>query len=164
MRLSEYFPFMLRTLFVITCSFLCLSSTVDAGTFAHSREEIEGPVRAVLLRVVDGDTILVAARPWPQQSIEVYVRLRGIDAPELKSGCQAIRAAGERAHLALAQILSSEPEVTLNHISGDKYFGRVLADVSLKDGRNPAQQLLGAGYVSAYQDRKMTAKSCAFWE
>jgi micrococcal nuclease len=35
--------------------------------------------------VIDGDTILVAAKPWPQQTMEVYVRLRGIDAPELQS-------------------------------------------------------------------------------
>lgn len=127
------------------------------------RIEIPGPVTAQVIRVIDGDTILVAAKPWPQQTIEVYVRLRGIDAPELKSACAATRDAGLQARAALASLTTDQREIRLTHISGDKYFGRVVADISFSDGRNPAQEMLLAGYVSPY-DGGRKPKSCAsFW-
>jgi endonuclease YncB( thermonuclease family) len=36
-------------------------------------EAVDGPVSAEIVGVIDGDTILVEASPWPQQTIEVYV-------------------------------------------------------------------------------------------
>jgi micrococcal nuclease len=127
------------------------------------RAEIPGPVSAEVIRVIDGDTILVAAKPWPQQTMEVYVRLRGIDAPELKSPCAATRDAGQEARAALASLTSDQREIQLLHISGDKYFGRVLADISFADGRNPAQEMLSAGYVMPY-DGGRKSKGCeSFW-
>jgi len=85
-----------------------------------------------MLRVIDGDTLLVEARPWPQQTMEVYVRIRGIDAPEMHSGCAKAR------H-------PDHPRSTLRRLLADKYFGRILANVTLSDGRNPAQYLSGGG-------------------
>ena len=126
------------------------------------RIEIAGPVAAEIIRIIDGDTILVAAKPWPQQTMEVYVRLRGIDAPELKSACSATRDAGRQARAALASLTSDQGEIQLTHISGDKYFGRVVADISFPDGRNPAQEMLSAGYVSPY-DGGRKAKDCSSW-
>ncbi|HTO31386.1 MAG TPA: thermonuclease family protein [Pararhizobium sp.] len=144
-------------LFILTAFLLAgraLASESDA------RFEISGPVRAEIIRVIDGDTILVAARPWPQQTMEVYVRLRGIDAPELKSSCAATRDAGKQAWDALTDLTRDQTEIHLSHISGDKYFGRVLADISFSDGRNPAQEMLLAGYVTPY-DGGRKSKGCA---
>jgi len=124
---------------------------------------IDGPVRASIIKIIDGDTLLVAAKPWPQQTMEVYVRLRGIDAPEMKSDCASTRAAGEQAKAALAAMAGEQSEIQLLHIAGDKYFGRVLADIALIDGRNPAQELLSAGYVSEYHGGKKRAETCSFW-
>ncbi len=129
-------PFSVATL--ATISLVGSSHASESG----KRIEIAGPVTADVIRVIDGDTILVAAKPWPQQTMEVYVRLRGIDAPELKSACAATRDAGRQARSALASLTSEQGEIQLTHISGDKYFGRVVADVSLSDGRNPAQEML----------------------
>jgi micrococcal nuclease len=132
------------------------------GSESGKRIEIVGPVMAEVIRVIDGDTILVAAKPWPQQTMEVYVRLRGIDAPELKSACSATRDAGRQARAALTSLTSDQGEIQLTHISGDKYFGRVVADISFSDGRNPAQEMLLAGYVSPY-DGGRKAKDCSSW-
>lgn len=76
--------------------FLAASLAPLLAVHAHAFEsgkriEITGPVSADIIRVIEGDTILVAAKPGPQQTMEVYVRLRGIDAPELKSSCAATR-------------------------------------------------------------------------
>ncbi|MBP1858735.1 thermonuclease family protein [Rhizobium herbae] len=59
--------------------------------------------------------------------MEVYVRLRGIDVPELKSSCAAKRNAGQQARAALTSLTSDQREIELMHISGDKYFGRPIS-------------------------------------
>lgn len=137
------------------------------GLCAHAFEsgkriEIAGPVSAEIIRVIDGDTILVAARPWPQQTMEVYVRLRGIDAPELKSSCAAVRDAGRQARAALSDLTRDQHDIQLMRISGDKYFGRVVADMSFFEGRNPAQEMLTAGYVAPYDGGRKTENCSSF--
>lgn len=143
---------------ILILTILLLTAKVNASE-AGQRMDIAGPVSAQIIRVIDGDTLLVAARPWPQQTMEVYVRLRGIDAPELKSSCAATRDAGRQAREALADLIRDQAEIQLSHISGDKYFGRVLADISFLDGRNPAQEMLLAGYVVPYEGGRK-AKGC----
>ena len=139
---------------------LSLSLPLSAmATNVH--ETIAGPVSAEIIEVIDGDTILVDASPWPQQTVEVYVRLRGIDAPELHSKCATVREEAERAQAALEEIMPASGEVQLTKISGDKYFGRVLADVTTADGRNPAETLLSAGHAVSYHGGRKAAEHCA---
>ncbi len=129
-------------------------------TEAIARDEITGPVSAEILRVVDGDTLLVEAQPWPQQKMEVYVRIRGIDAPELKSKCEAIRAAGLDARHALETLAAQSSSIQLTRISGDKYFGRIVADVILSDGHSVADGLLLAGLVRTYDGGRKPREAC----
>lgn len=131
---------------LITFLTLAASPCVQAGT----EGVIEGPVSADVIRVIDGDTLLVSARPWPQQSVEVYVRLRGIDTPELKSKCARGQEAAEAAKQLLEQLASGSSTVKLSRISADKYFGRIVADVALEDGRDPAREMMAAGLAASY--------------
>ena len=55
----------------------CAVSTAAAAS--DSRRPVPGPIRAHLVRVLDGDTIEVLARVWPDHYIETRVRLDGID-------------------------------------------------------------------------------------
>jgi micrococcal nuclease len=144
------------------CTSLALMISLPCGASASTvHETIAGPVSAEIVRVIDGDTILVDASPWPQQTIEVYVRLRGIDAPELHSKCPAVREEAQRAQAALEGIMPASGEVQLTRISGDKYFGRILADVTTPDGRNPAELLLSAGYAMSYNGGRKPVEPCA---
>jgi endonuclease YncB( thermonuclease family) len=134
--------------------------TVANAAVGNMRDEIPGPVEAEILRVVDGDTLLVEAQPWPQQKMEVYVRIRGIDAPELKSKCAAIRLAGLNAREALEELVAGADGIQLTRISGDKYFGRIVADVKLADGHNAADHLLLAGLVVSYDGGRKPREVC----
>ncbi|RYE62725.1 MAG: thermonuclease family protein [Oxalobacteraceae bacterium] len=127
---------------------------------ASAREEISGPVAAEILRVIDGDTILVEARPWPQQRVEVYVRIRGIDAPELKSKCHSVQQAGGDARQALEALTKASATIELVNITGDKYFGRIVADVVLPDGRSAGSDLLLAGLVQPYDGGRKMVPVC----
>ena len=142
-------------------SFLILAGIAAVfATEAEARDEISGPVAAEILRVIDGDTLLVEAQPWPQQKMEVYVRIRGIDAPELKSKCGRLREAGLDAQRALEALTAQSRKIQLTHISGDKYFGRIVADVMLFDGRSAGHDLLLAGLVQTYDGGRKPRETC----
>lgn len=139
----------------------CLSVLLSApSAFAASRQHVDGPVRAELIRVIDGDTLLVAAAPWPDHRITTYVRLRGIDAAEMHARCATTRIEAQVALAALTELVGSTDTLSLSDISGDKYFGRVVAQVTLSDGRDPAEELLARGLVIPYGGGKKTKRSC----
>lgn len=130
------------------------------ATKVLARDEVAGPVEAEILRIVDGDTLLVEARPWPQQRVEVYVRIRGIDAPEIRSKCPRIREAGAEARRMLEGMAQPSAKIQLTQISGDKYFGRIVADVALPDGSNVAENLRSAGVVRDYNGGRKPGETC----
>jgi endonuclease YncB( thermonuclease family) len=138
---------------------LILVSVLMAAA-AQARDEIAGPVAAEILRVIDGDTLLVEARPWPQQTMEVYVRIRGIDTPELHSKCERTRESGRQAQNALETLAATSHTIQLSRISGDKYFGRIVADVTFADGGNAANVLLVAGLARPYDGGRKPTEIC----
>ena len=111
---------------------------------------IDGPVPAELIRVIDGDTVLVRLTPWFGQSIEVSVRLYGIDAPEMKSRCQPERQKAHAAKRALEALVAGK-DLHLRDIHKGKYFGRVIARLEREDGLDVSQNLLQSGLVQPYR-------------
>lgn len=121
---------------------------------------IEGPIRADVLRVLDGDTVEVRAYPWPQQSVDVLVRLRGIDAPEIHAKCDRERRNGYLAKERLEALLAGRSHVMLTDVGGDKYFGRVLANLGLEDGNDAASELILENVVRPYDGGRKPATDC----
>lgn len=115
-------------------------------------ETLPGPIPAEVLRVVDGDTLEVEARIWLGQGVQVAVRLRGLDTPELKGRCEAERDAATKAKARLAQLVG-DGEVKLADVGYDKFGGRVLARVSDTKGRDLAQALIAEGLARAYDGK-----------
>ncbi|MBO6724394.1 MAG: thermonuclease family protein [Rhizobiaceae bacterium] len=131
--------------------FLCL---LLAAAPARA-ETIAGPVEARVLRVIDGDSFVAEARVWPGHVITVNVRIRGIDAPELRSSCAAERVAAERSRTALAAMIGAGP-VGMTNIGGGKFYGRVLADVTGSDGRPLASAMTISAFAKPYSGGKRT--------
>lgn len=111
--------------------------------------DMPGPVRATIVRVIDGDTVEADAHVWPGHTVRVSVRLRGIDAPELRSRCDAERALAERARAHLATLLHSG-SVQVRNVARDKFFGRVVADLETDEGDEIAPLLLAAELARPY--------------
>jgi len=132
---------------------LALSLLAGAASAAPDDDlpprEIVGPVEARVLKVRDGDTVEVEAYVWPLQTVTVAVRLRNVDAPELRGKCEEEKAAARRARERLAELVG-EGSVTIRHISGDKYFGRVLAEMGSAAAPDLGAVLLREGLVDAY--------------
>jgi endonuclease YncB( thermonuclease family) len=104
---------------------------------------------AEVLRVVDGDTFEARVHLWPGLDITTRVRLRGIDAPELKARCGDERIKAEAAREALRTMLD-QGEVAISRVTLDKYGGRVVADASTGATPDVSAALLGAGLARRY--------------
>ncbi|MHC1789701.1 thermonuclease family protein [Solidesulfovibrio sp.] len=102
-----------------------------------------GQVRAVVVRVCDGDTVVVDIPEYPDViGKAIRVRLTGLDAPELRDRSAEIRRAAQAARRAMETLLPPGTAVTLTGIRRDKYF-RLDATISL-DGRDVATVLAPA--------------------
>ena len=116
-----------------------------------SAETLPGPIPADIVRIVDGDTIRVRAHIWIDQTIEVMVRLQGIDTPEIhRPGCKAERALAEEAKTEVATITSDT--IFLHDVHFGKYAGRVVADARLPNGVSVAEYLLEKGLARRESD------------
>lgn len=104
---------------------------------------------ADVLYTIDGDTFGARVHLAAGQNATVRVRLRGIDAPELKGQCASEIRAAETAAGALAKLLG-EGGVAIYNIGTDKYPGRVVADVATRRTPNVSAALLAGGYARSY--------------
>lgn len=104
---------------------------------------------ADVLRVLDGDTFEAQVHVWPGIDITTKVRLRNIDAPELRARCQEERTKAEAAREALRLILT-EGDIMVMRVGLDKYGGRVLADAGTRATPDIGAALLARGLVRPY--------------
>ena len=121
--------------------------TVPAARAAE--DPLPGPVAALVLRVVDGDTFEVSARIWLGQRVTTLVRIDGVDAPELRARCDAEATLAARATEALAELVLNRT-VWLTDIRNDKYGGRIVAAARLPTGEDVGAWLVNAGLARVY--------------
>ncbi|MCC8941376.1 thermonuclease family protein [Bradyrhizobium sp. Arg68] len=102
-----------------------------------------------VIRTIDGDTFEARVHLSPGPDLITRVRLRGIDAPELKASCRRELQMAEAATVALRDLLG-QGSVAIYNVGPDKYQGRVVADVATRKTDNVSSALLAGGYARAY--------------
>ena len=138
---------------------LVVGATVIAGR-AYAPAETEAPriqrepglragYPATVLYVNDGDTFEARVRIWPGMDVTTKVRLRTVDAPEMKYRCEDERVKAFAAREALATMLR-QGTVTITNVQQDKYGGRVDADVATAGTPNVADALVAKGLARPY--------------
>ena len=127
-----------------------------ASPVVRAAEEIPGPVDAVVLKVIDGDTVRVSARIWLNQTVETLVRLKGVDTPELKGACPREKELAAKARAVVMQSLPEGEAVQLLDVEPDKYGGRVVARLQTPDGQDLSAVLIASGLAYAYQGGRKT--------
>ncbi len=143
--------FLNRTLAVIFAAVAI--DGIAANRAASAASMLKGPVEARVLAVLDGDTFVAEAHVWPGQFVRVNVRIRGVDAPEMKGRCPGERQAAKQARDLLSELLDGE-SVAISNIGGAKYYGRVLADVVTPRGELVSQILLERNVARPYRGGK----------
>jgi endonuclease YncB( thermonuclease family) len=122
---------------------------MPAPAASTARGPIPTALPADVVRVIDGDTFEARVHVWPGLDITTKVRLRGIDAAELRARCPAELAKAEAARDALSAMLA-DGSVGVFDVALDKYGGRVVADARTRSIANVSSELLGRGLARRY--------------
>jgi endonuclease YncB( thermonuclease family) len=105
-----------------------------------------------IIRVSDGDTIVIAAPYLPQPlKPELAVRIYGVDTPEKghRAQCASEAQRGEQASQWTKNLVSRGKRFQVTLYTWDKFGGRVLGDI-IVDGKSVREGLIAAGLARAY--------------
>lgn len=111
--------------------------------------------RARIIRIIDGDSIVLSCDLGFRIYHTMNCRLAHINAPELNSSDELLRAKALEAKQAVIDRLI-DPDVTIHSqkpFAGDK-FGRYLVVIINSSGVNINQTLLDLGYAVPYEGEK----------
>jgi endonuclease YncB( thermonuclease family) len=107
---------------------------------------------AQIIRVSDGDTIVIAAPFLPQPlKPELAVRIYGVDTPEKghRAQCPAEAQRGEMATQFTKQLVSQGRQFQVVLYGWDKFGGRVLGDI-IVNGQSVRAGLIANGLAREY--------------
>jgi endonuclease YncB( thermonuclease family) len=107
---------------------------------------------AQILRVSDGDTIVIAATFLPQPlKPELAVRIYGVDTPEKghRAQCPSEAQRGEMASAFTKQAVATTQKHQVTLYRWDKFGGRVLGDIIL-NGVSLRAELIRNGFAREY--------------
>ena len=148
-------------MFVLRSISACVAGALLSAVGAAAASNwLPGDYPAAIDHVVDGDTIAVKVEIWVDLTLDVNVRLEGVDAPETRfASCDAERAKGEAA-TAFVENLGLETLI-LNDVRHGKYARRVVARVMTPDGRNLSDMLVESGHAVYMPDDSPNFDWCA---
>lgn len=144
--------------------FCCFAAAISifVAKLAHGAEKISGPVQAVVVRVIDGDTVVVNAKVWPQLTVEdISVRVFGIDTPERRGKCDLEKARAEEAKQLMSDAFEVGTQVHLTNIVLGKFAGRVVANVNRGDGLSWSDLIVGVDLAAPYFGKGEKKDWCA---
>ena len=114
---------------------------------------------AVITRVIDGDTVGIAATwlPAPLKP-ELSIRVFGVDTPEKghRAACPSEAARGEAATAFTKAQINAATKRQIVLMDWDKYGGRVLGDVLL-NGQSLRAMLIQNGFAREYYGEAKTS-------
>jgi endonuclease YncB( thermonuclease family) len=108
--------------------------------------------KATIIRVIDGDTVVIPATYLPQPlKQEISIRVFGVDTPEkgFRAKCPEEDAKGKEATEFTKAAVAKAKKVEVALHAWDKYGGRVLGDVIL-DRVSLRDMLINKGFARAY--------------
>ena len=122
--------------------------TQDAAIILGHTASPDSRLPVDVIRTIDGDTFLARVHQPDGRELVARVRLRGIDAPEMKASCQDELNKAEAATAALRNLLG-QGGVAIYNLGSEKY-GRVLADVATRRTASVSAAMLAGGFARSY--------------
>jgi len=132
---------------VVGFLFLCLFLPVQA---AKTPQGVT--YDAVIVRVSDGDTVVIAAPYLPKPlKPELAVRIYGVDTPEkgFRAQCPVEDQRGQAATVFTKNAINKSAQRQVVLYGWDKFGGRILGDIIL-DGQSLRAQLIANGFAREY--------------
>jgi len=133
---------MIKSNSLLILFFILVTTNVHAKDYGNT-------IVSEVTSIYDADTFRVTIKGWPKVSGErIPVRIKGIDAPEIRGKCQAEKVAARKAKQFTVKELRSAKVIELKNMERGKYF-RILANVYV-DGKSLGDALISAGHARAY--------------
>ena len=133
-------------------SILILSLAATTAVAQKSKAPQGVTYEAQILRVSDGDTIVIAAGflPAPLKP-ELAVRIFGVDTPEkgFRAKCPAEDQRGQAASAFTKKMVEGSKSRQVTIYGWDKFGGRILGDIIL-DGKSVRAGLIANGFAREY--------------
>lgn len=144
---------------------ICAAAVCAAGAGRAAEPEMPySRYHGTVLRVIDGDTLVVQVRIWPRLTAEYAVRVRGIDAPEIhRPGCAAERRQGKAAKAFVQRFYPVGLTVRLENVESGAFSGRVVADLARRQGDDwlsLRDEMISAGMAVAWTPGKPQTRWC----
>lgn len=123
----------------------------DIPSIRPRQDVLHGPVRAKVVKTIDGDTAQVLAETFYGHYVLTDVRIGEIDTPESKgrAKCASEAALAEKAKAETKNLLEGK-DVLLFAVQFEKYGGRVLGDIQTQEGVSAAGNLIGKNLARPY--------------
>ena len=121
----------------------------SACTLDQQKQNQDEVIIKQIVSVYDADTFRAALKDWLEYlGNDVGIRIRGIDAPEIRGKCPQEKTDAIKARDYVRQRLANADHIRLENIETGKYF-RLVADVYV-DGHNLAETLVQLHYARPY--------------
>lgn len=104
---------------------------------------------ATIVRWLDGDTVDLDVKVWPEQLLRIRARLDGLNTPETRTRNLAEKAAGKAAKAYAMETCPHGSEQVIRLVKKEKY-GRWLVRITLDDGRDLAGKMISLGHGKEY--------------
>ena len=137
---------MKKILAIIVTAFAMIGSSLAQKTPQGATYDTQ------ILRVSDGDTIVISARFLPQPlKPELAVRIYGVDTPEKghRAQCPSEAQRGEQASAWTKALIARGQKFQVTLYAWDKFGGRVLGDI-IVDGQSVRAGLIANGLAREY--------------
>lgn len=122
---------------------------------ANAAKPTYGPYRAEVIKVKDGDTVLLDVAIWPNLTKRISLRLNGVNTAEKRgkgvTGCE--KKAAQKSTEFTQQFLKNSKFVFVSGVKLGKYAGRALGNIS-KGKQDLGKALLEAGHARPYSGGK----------
>jgi len=131
---------------------LLVSTLFATASFAQPKEPTGVTYDAEIVRISDGDTIVIAAPYLPAPlKPQLAVRIYGVDTPEKgwRGQCDQEKALGEKASEWTENLVKNGKQFQVTLYKWDKFGGRVIGDI-LVDGQSVRHGLIAAGLAREY--------------
>jgi endonuclease YncB( thermonuclease family) len=130
-------------------SLLSADRAIRPAPVSAARPVLSNGYPVEVIRVLDGDTFEARVRVWPGMEAVTRVRLRHIDAPEMKARCDDEYAKAVAARDTLSRMLHADG-VRIHNVGQDKYGGRVDADASSVETPDIGEAMVVLGLARRY--------------
>ena len=120
--------------------------------FLAMAEPVGVVYKAVINRIIDGDTVVIQAPYLPKPlKPEIAVRIYGVDTPEkgFRAKCPEEDARGHAATDFTTAAIKAATKFQVSILEWDKYGGRVLGDIIL-DGKSLRKMLIDQDMAREY--------------